>query len=70
MNTILLDECPNSNTETEPEMLVIHLARDQQRADWGDWARDAAEFLKAHGWRLKRIGPDMHAIHPIMATVQ
>lgn len=69
MTNIILDEHPNCNTDSEPELLVIHSPRIQQHAPWGDWARATAEWLRSNGWLIKRIGPDVHAMHPIMSQV-
>lgn len=66
MTNIIVDTAPNCNTDSDPEMLIIHTPRIQQHATWGDWAKDAAKFLEDHGWRVKRIGPDVHAMHPLM----
>ena len=69
MTVNLSNQCPpcNAQAETdEPELLVIHSPRTQQHAPWGEWARKTAEWLKSEGWRVNRVGPDMHAVHPLM----
>ncbi len=68
-DTLALDRCANNtvpHNESEPELLVIHSPRVQQQSPWGEWARKTADWLKSEGWRVNRVGPDMHAVHPLM----
>lgn len=60
-------QCPERNTEKEPEAVFIHSASGVQHSEWNEWARNAIEFLKSAGWVERRIGPSIHLMHPLMA---
>lgn len=48
----------------EPEVLIIESAAVDQRAEWGDWARDQSQKLLDTGlWRAFRHGPVLRLRH-------
>ena len=67
METSIPKTVDTCNHDTDPEYLIIHCPRITQRAKWDDWAIEAATFLSMHGWQIRRVGPDMHAVPNMMA---
>ena len=52
------------NHDTDPEVLIIESAAVDQRAEWGDWARDQSKTLLDTGlWRAFRHGPVLRLRH-------
>lgn len=59
-----LDFCKTATGDDEPELLIIESAAVDQRAEWGDWARDQSQKLIETGyWRAFRFGPVLRLRH-------
>ena len=52
------------NHDTEPEVLIIESAAVDQRAEWGEWAKEQSQILLETGvWKAFRFGPVLRLRH-------
>lgn len=64
MDGTLAFSLARDNHDTEPELLIIESAAVEQRAEWGDWAKETTQSLLATGyWRTFRFGPVLRLRH-------
>ena len=61
---IILDKARPSNTEADPEILIIHCPRIIQPTPWSDWAAETVRWLLASGWVSRRESDCLHVYHP------
>ena len=68
MDNLALDECANKHTN-EPDALFIHTPTVIQASPWNAWAQRTLQDLLRYGWRERRLGSSVHALHPFMGDV-